>query len=75
MSMNQYFAIKAIKETNFGASVEDIAAYHVPEPRKVIYQLRQKGHIIVTKMIDGNAYYFMPFGTRQEMAREAISRM
>ena len=75
MSMNQYFAIKAIKESSNGATVEDIAAYHVNEPRKVIYQLRQRGHIVVTKMVNGKARYCLPFGTRQEMAREAISRM
>ncbi len=66
MSMNQFFVVKSIMESNGkGATVTDIAKYHVKNVPQVVYSLRQRGHTIITK----SNKYFMPFGSREQEAR------
>jgi arginyl-tRNA synthetase len=70
MSMNQYFAIKAIL-TNpvIGATVADIEEFNVSNVPQVISQLRQKGHEVISIKRDGKTFYTLPYGTRDQAAK------
>jgi hypothetical protein len=72
MSMKQHFVIKAIMEANplVGAASSDIAKkFKMTDVPQVVYSLRQRGHNVVTTLVDGIAYYSLPFGTRDQEAK------
>ena len=67
MSMNQYFAIKAmLTDPIKGATVSDIEEFNVSNVPQVIQQLRNKGHEVVSLKRNGVNFYTLPYGTRDQ---------
>ena len=72
MSQKQYFVIKSIMEANpiIGAASTEIAKkFNMTDVPQVVFQLRERGHKVITTMRDGIAFYSLPFGTRDQEAK------
>ena len=72
MSMKQHLVLKAIMEANpiIGAASTEIAKkFKMTDVPQVVYQLRERGHSVVTTLRDGVAFYSLPFGTRDQEAK------
>jgi hypothetical protein len=72
MSQKQYFVVKSIMEANpvVGASSLAIAKkFKMTDVPQVVYQLRERGHKVITTMREGIAFYSLPFGTREQEAK------
>jgi hypothetical protein len=72
MSQKQYFVIKSIMEANpiIGAASTEIAKkFKMTDVPQVVFQLRERGHKVITTMRDGIAFYSLPFGTRDQEAK------